>query len=130
MLCKVTYCGGHNSTNNRSHQLYWGDQEMGTAILRTNCSQMAGFIHTASAYISMHKYTQAFSTCKQKIAQRGLGTRLQISGVFMVSMEHFSFPGWTNACIITSYEDYTNRILLFTQAHPTIHLPTRSLLVF
>ena len=48
MLRKVTHCAGHVSANTRPHQLRWGDREMGTAILCTKCSQVAGlavFMH-------------------------------------------------------------------------------------
>ena len=41
MLCKVTHCAGHISTNTRPH--HWGDWEMGTAISCTKCSQVTGF---------------------------------------------------------------------------------------
>ena len=44
MLCKVTHCTGHISANTRPPQLCWGDQEMGTAILCIECSQVAGLI--------------------------------------------------------------------------------------
>ena len=46
MLCKVTHCAGHILANTRSHQLRWDDQKMGTAISCTECSQVAGLIHT------------------------------------------------------------------------------------
>ena len=39
-------CAGLGSANTRPHQLCWGDQEVGTAISPTKCSQVAGFIHT------------------------------------------------------------------------------------
>ena len=45
MLCKVTHCAGRVSANTRPHQLRWGDQEMGTAISCTECSQVAGRMH-------------------------------------------------------------------------------------
>ena len=32
------------SANKRPHQVRWGDQEMGTAISCTECSQVAGLI--------------------------------------------------------------------------------------
>ena len=44
MLCKVTHYAGRVSANTRPHQLRWGDQEMGTAISCTKCSQVAGLI--------------------------------------------------------------------------------------
>ena len=44
MLRKVTRCTGHVLANTRPHQLHWGDQEMGTAISCTECSQVAGLI--------------------------------------------------------------------------------------
>ena len=44
MLHKVTHCAGRVSANTRPHQLRWGDQEMGTAISCTKCSQVAGLI--------------------------------------------------------------------------------------
>ena len=44
MLCKVTHCAGHVSANTKPHQLRWGDQEMGTAISYTECSQVAVLI--------------------------------------------------------------------------------------
>ena len=44
MFRKVTHCAGRGSANTRPHQLRWGDQEMGTAISCTKCSQVAGLI--------------------------------------------------------------------------------------
>ena len=44
MFCKGTHCAGCISPNTRPHRLCWGDQEMRTAISRTECSQIAGFI--------------------------------------------------------------------------------------
>ena len=44
MFHKVTHCAGGVSANTRSHQLRWDDQEMGTAISCTKCSQVAGLI--------------------------------------------------------------------------------------
>ena len=50
MLCKGTHCVGHLLANTRSHQLRWGDQEMGTAISCTECSQVASLIQNAKLY--------------------------------------------------------------------------------
>ena len=44
MLRKVTHCAVRVSATTRPHQLCWGDQEMGTAISCTECSQVAGLI--------------------------------------------------------------------------------------
>ena len=45
MLYKVTHCTGLISASyTRLYQLHWGDREMGTAILCTECSQVAGLI--------------------------------------------------------------------------------------
>ena len=53
MLCKVTHCTGHILANTRPHQLHWGDWEMGTVISCTECSQVAGLIHTAGHKLNM-----------------------------------------------------------------------------
>ena len=44
MLCNVTHCMQRILANTRPHQLQWGDWEMGTAILCTECSWVAGLI--------------------------------------------------------------------------------------
>ena len=43
----VTHCPGHiSAANTNPHQLHWTDQEeMGTAISCTECSQVAGLIY-------------------------------------------------------------------------------------
>ena len=52
MSCKVTHCTRHVSANTRPHQLHWGDQEMGTAVLCMKCSQVAGLIQKVSRCFS------------------------------------------------------------------------------
>ena len=97
-------------------------------------------VHTflcTSIQISL-PHSQAFSTCKQKIAAPGIwagpgnvATNIKCPSWFEWST--LASPGWTNGCVITSCEDYyslTQTVLLFTQAHPIKHLPARSLLVF
>ena len=49
MLCKVTHCTGRVSANTRPHQLRWGDQKMGTAIIScVECSQDMYILQTVS----------------------------------------------------------------------------------
>ena len=52
---KVTHCVGCILANAiyMPHQLHWGDREMGTAISCTECSQVAGLIHTAGHKLNM-----------------------------------------------------------------------------
>ena len=40
--------------NTRSHQLCWGDQEVGTAISSTECSQVAGLIQKSVETLRKH----------------------------------------------------------------------------
>ena len=56
MLCKVIHCAGRISANTRPHQVRWGNQEMGTAMSCTKCSQVAGLIHA-------HYTCIVFTTC-------------------------------------------------------------------
>jgi len=44
VLCKVTAQDTYGQ-----YQLRWGDQDMGTAISFTKCSQVAGLIHMIEA---------------------------------------------------------------------------------
>ena len=42
----------HVSANTQSHQLHWGDREVGTAISCKKGCQMAGLIHMVASSIS------------------------------------------------------------------------------
>ena len=61
MLHKVTHCAGRVLANTRPHQLHRGDQEMGTAISCTECSQVAGLIQKSVETPQKHRlFVQLF----------------------------------------------------------------------
>ena len=129
MLCKVTHCGGHFSTNNRSHQLYWGDQEMGLLSYAQNAVrwlalsilQVHTFLCTSIHRLSPHANKKSLNGAWEQ------GYKYQVSSWFQWSASAF-LAGQMPALLLLMRT--TQTVLLFTQAHPTIHLPTRSLLVF
>ena len=63
MLCKVTHCAGRVLANTNPHHLCCGDQEMGTAISCTKCSQMAGLSQKVSRSYSEVSSLRAAVLC-------------------------------------------------------------------
>ena len=64
MLCKVTHCTGCVFANTRPHQLGQSYQEMGTAILCRELSQVVGLIRKISRrfwkVLSLNLYCLSF----------------------------------------------------------------------
>ena len=94
MLCKVTHCAGHISTNTRPH--HWGDREMGTAVSCTKCSQVTGFNQKvgrrSSEGSSLH-----VASCILKISEIVSTTHKNVS---LLKIAIFGDNGWMNDNIV------------------------------